>query len=174
MVKLFILKIFFDIFDWIFRQPNQNCYHCFNSEASHLWAECFDFIASLYIFPYKEQRASLFRCYIFHLGTFTSPPWAYLDIVGCLLKENVHNCVLFGWSFYFYSHKNCSSITIYTLREMLSCSSGRVRTLGWNTSIFTMCGYKVPHKNWGKKIILHQAVNKRPTEESCVNFHYSW
>lgn len=36
MVKLFILKIFFDIFDYIFRQPNLNRYHCFNSEASHL------------------------------------------------------------------------------------------------------------------------------------------
>lgn len=29
-----------------------------------------------------------------------------LDSFGCLLEENVHNCVLLGWSLYFYSHKN--------------------------------------------------------------------
>lgn len=28
-----------------------------------------------------------------------------LDPFGCLLEENVHNCVLLGWSLYFYSHK---------------------------------------------------------------------
>lgn len=29
-----------------------------------------------------------------------------LDTFGRLLEENVHNCVLLGWSLYFYSHKN--------------------------------------------------------------------
>lgn len=27
-------------------------------------------------------------------------------LFGRLLEENVHNCVLLGWSLYFYSHKN--------------------------------------------------------------------
>lgn len=32
-----------------------------------------------------------------------------VDTFGCLLEENVHNCVLLGWSLYFYSHKKMAS-----------------------------------------------------------------
>lgn len=32
-----------------------------------------------------------------------------LDTFGRLLEENVHNCVLLGWSLYFYSHKMASA-----------------------------------------------------------------
>lgn len=54
-VQIVYLAIFFCIFVLIFRKYNLNCCHCFNNEASHLSAE-FDFIASLYIFPYKEHE----------------------------------------------------------------------------------------------------------------------
>lgn len=74
------------------------------------------------VFPLQSTyRAISFRCYIFHLGAFwkatlhmkvpsiTALPFKVpqLDTLGSVLEENVHNCVLLGWSLYFYSHKNC-------------------------------------------------------------------
>lgn len=106
-------KYFFYIFVSIFRQQNLNCYHCFNGEASHLSAECFDFIASLYIFPCKEQRASLFRCYIFHLGTFTSPPSIIWTLLAVCWKKMLTIMFCLGGVFIFVHIKKCYSIATY-------------------------------------------------------------